>query len=182
MKLMRHMRSAIRAAIADEEGAVTVEFVVILPLVLSIFFLGIDAGIMNLRQVFLDRAVDTTVREVRLGLVSEQASMSDLICQRTAMLPSCLSNIAVEMLPVSTSTFEGLSDPIRCIDREENVTPAVVFNPGAGGQAQELMLLRVCVVSEPFLRVTGMLRGVDVNPEGDVVLISKSIFVNEPRS
>lgn len=181
MKRVYRLRTALRTAWSREDGAVTVEFVIILPLVLSIFFLGIDAGIMNLRQVFLDRAVDIAVREVRLGRVSEQASLSELICQRTAMLPACLANISVEMQPISTSSFDGLEDPVTCIDREEAVTPAVTFIPGSGGAAQELMLLRVCVVSDPFLRVTGLLGGIDVNPDGDLVLISTSVFVNEPR-
>lgn len=181
MTHMHLVRTALRSAWSREDGAVTVEFAIILPLVLSIFFLGIDAGITNLRQVFLDRAVDTAVREIRLGRVSAQANLSEMICQRTAMLPSCLSNISVEMQPISTDTFDGLTDPVRCIDRKEDVTPAVTFVPGSGALAQELMLLRVCVVADPFLRLTGLFGGIDVNPDGELVLISKSVFVNEPR-
>lgn len=182
MKALRRLRMTMSKAWSREDGAVTIEFVLVLPIILSIFLLGIDAGITQLRQVFLDRAMDMAVREVRLGRVSQQDRLSELICQRTAMLPNCLTNISVEMEPISTDTFAGLDEPIKCIDRQSNITPAVVFNPGIGGQAQELMLIRVCVVADPFIRLTGFLGSMTRNEDDDYVLVGRSVFVNEPRS
>ncbi len=139
-----------------------------------------DTGITSLRWVFLNRAVDLAVREVRLGNVSQSERFSDLICQRTAMLPKCRTGITVEMQPVDTTNFTGLDAPTRCIDREHDITPAVTFNPGAEG-AQELMLVRVCVASDPFIRFTGFVSGLRLNQSGQYVLTSQSIFVNEPE-
>ncbi|ATX65142.1 TadE/TadG family type IV pilus assembly protein [Roseinatronobacter bogoriensis] len=164
-----------------EDGAVTVEFVVIFPLFMAVFLLAVDTGISKMRQVFLDRAIDLSVREVRLGQVSEQSSLASMICERTRMLPDCENNITVEMQPISTADFSGLNDPIKCVDREQQITPAVTFNPGAGGQAQELMLIRVCVVVDPFIKLTKPLAGISLNEKGELVLIGRSVFVNEPR-
>ncbi len=164
-----------------EEGSVTVEFVIIVPFVLSIFLMGVDSGVTQLRQAFLYRAVDMAVREVRLGTVNEAESLSKMICARTAMLPNCENAITVEMQPIDTSTFSGLDAPTLCINHEEELTPAIAFNPGAGGQAQELMLIRVCVVTKPFIRLTGFLTALPVNDEGDYVLTARNVFVNEPR-
>lgn len=176
-------RVSFRAALARfrraEGGASTVEFVVAFPLVLSLLLMSIDAGITQLRQTFLHRAVDISIREVRLGRVSEAESMKSLICARTSMLPSCLQNITVEMQPIDTGTFAGLKDPVRCVDREQEITPAVTFNPGSGGQ--ELMLVRVCVAADPFIRLNAFISQMPVNQAGQYVLVSNGVFVNEPR-
>lgn len=164
-----------------QDGNVTVEFVIVVPFLLSLFFASVDAGMTMLRQVFLDRAVDIAVREVRLGNLDESDRLSAEICRRTALISDCAQNIAVEMVPIDTTNFTGLDDPIQCVDRELEITPAVAFNPGAGGSAQELMLLRVCVAANPFIRLTGFLSSMPINAEGDYVLVSRGVFVNEPR-
>ncbi len=163
------------------DGSSTVEFVIIVPFLLSIFLLSVDAGITQLRHVFLHRAVEQTVRDLRLGRVNQNDRMSALICERAAMLGNCLSNIAVEMRPVDTTSFSGLERRSNCVRDENEITPALTFTPGAGGMAQELMLVRVCVTVEPFIRWTGTALALPVNPTGDFVLNVSSVFVNEPR-
>lgn len=163
----------------SEDGAVTVEFAIVVPFVLGLLLMAIDSGIVQLRQVFLHRAVDLAVREVRLGRVSEAESMSELICSRTTMLPNCLQRITVEMLPIDTAVFSGIGNPITCVDREQEITPALTFNPGSG--QQELMLVRACVIADPFIQVVGYINGLPRDANGDYVLIANSVFVNEPR-
>lgn len=165
----------------DSAGSSTVEFVIIIPFLLSIFLLSVDAGITQLRQVFVHRAVEQTVRDVRLGHVSESDRMSSLICKRAAMIPNCTTKITVEMRPIDTTTFAGLENRSNCVRNEGEITPALAFNPGAGGMAQELMLLRVCVTVEPFIRWTGIALALPVNPAGDFMVNVSSVFVNEPR-
>ena len=164
-----------------EDGGVTVEFVIVFPFIMSFVLLALDSGVAQLRQTFLARAVDLTMREVRLGNVSASDSMAAQICSRTAMISDCRNSITVEMQPIDTTTFAGLNDPLRCVDREQNITPAVTFNPGAGAAAQELMLVRVCVATDPFIRLTGWALGMPVNENGEQILISTGVFVNEPR-
>lgn len=166
-----------------QDGNVTVEFVIVVPFLLSLFFASVDTGLTMLRQVMLDRAVDLAVREVRLGRVPSDGSvtMAELICARTQFLPNCEQSIAVEMLPVNTSDFAGLDAPIQCVDRELGINPAVTFNPGAGGGAQELMVIRVCVAADPFIRTTAYLSAMPLNQDGEYVIVSRGIFVNEPN-
>jgi hypothetical protein len=163
----------------QEDGAVTVEFVIVFPFVLSILLMAIDAGVTTLRQTFLNRAVDIVMRDVRLGRQNQSDSIKELICARTSMLPNCLQNITVEMQPIDTVNFTGLDDPIRCINREEDLIPQVTFNTGVAG-GQELMLVKVCVVADPFIRITGFVSHLPINADGDYVLVATSIFVKEP--
>ncbi len=174
------LRERVMRGWRSEDGTTTVEFVVLFPLLFSVFVLAVDAGIMQFRQVVLHRAMDMAIREVRLGRITESDTMSGLICARTAMLPNCLDRITVEMRPIDTASFTGLDTPLTCVDLEEELTPYVEFNPGSGGAAQELMLVRVCVVADPFVRLTRVLTGVPVNPEGNAVLHTRGIFVKEP--
>lgn len=179
---MRNLSRSIRTWVGRQEGAVTVEFVVIVPFLLSLFFASVDVGISMLRQVMLDRAMDLAVREVRLGRVPNDGSvtMAQLICERTMLLPDCINNIAVEMQPIDTATFAGLTPTVQCVNRELALTPSVTFNVGAGGQAQELMLIRTCVAADPFIQLTGFFTAMPINPEGEYVVVSRGIFVNEP--
>ena len=180
--LSRPFRLArLRAAAWREDGMAAAEFVIVFPLMFSIFLASIDFGVTMLRQVMLDRAVDMAVREVRLGNVNSDGStrMSELICARTAMIPNCMSNIAVEMVRIEPESPTQLNAPFQCIRAEQEVTPALSFS--AGG-THDLMIIRVCVSSNPLIRMTGWITGLPINAEGDYQLTARSVFVNEPRN
>ena len=172
----------LRHWLGRQDGNATVEFVIVLPFLFSLFMASVDTGVSMLRQAMLDRAVDIAVREVRLGRVPSDGSvtMAQLICDRTRFLPDCMNGISVEMEPIDTDTFDGLNDPIQCIDREQDIVPAVTFNAGAGGSAQELMLIRVCVAADPLFRMTGYVTSMPLNAQGQYVIVARSIFVKEP--
>jgi Flp pilus assembly protein TadG len=160
-------------------GSATVEFVILVPLVLGMLFSSIDYGVVMLRQVFLDRAVDMAAREVRLGQLSGGFNaFRDRICARTILLNNCAQTIAIEMRPISTVTWAGLAEPTRCVNRAEDISPMLEFNPGAG--QQELMLIRVCVAADPFIRLTGMVLGMNELPTGGYAIVARTAWVNEP--
>jgi hypothetical protein len=160
-------------------GSATVEFVILVPLVLMMLLSSIDYGVVMLRQVFLDRAVDMAAREVRLGQMSGGFNgFRDRICARTFLLGNCARTIAIEMRPISTATWAGLDEPARCVNRAEDIAPMLEFNPGAG--RQELMLIRVCVAADPFIRLTGMVLGMQELPTGGYAVVSRTAWVNEP--
>lgn len=163
-----------------QDGTSTVEFAFSVPIVLMILFSSIDYGVVMLRQVFLDRAVDIAVREVRLGNVSADGytAFRDLICARTFMLNNCANNIAIEMRTVDRNTFDGLDAPAQCVNRAENIQPVVEFNPNAG--PNEIVIIRVCVVADPFIALTGIVLGMPRDASGGYNIVSRGAFANEP--
>ncbi|WP_323036559.1 TadE/TadG family type IV pilus assembly protein [Pararhodobacter sp.] len=163
-----------------DQGTATVEFVIAVPLVLAFLFSSIDFGVVMLRQVFLDRSVDMAVRQVRLGNVPSGGfdAFKQMICDDTFLIPNCMSSISVEMRPIDTATWAGLDTPAQCINREQNIAPSLQFNPGNGGQ--ELMLIRVCIVADPFLEMTGMVLGMRLDASGGYHIVSHAAFANEP--
>ena len=170
----------LRRFLRGESGSAALEFVIALPLVLAFLFSSIDYGVVMLRQVFLDRAVDIAVRQVRLGNINggEFGEFRDLICSNSFLLQDCENTIAIEMRPVDTLTWSGLDTPAQCVNRQENIAPVLAFIPGAG--QQELMLIRVCVVVDPFITMTGMILGMPEDASGGFYLVSHAAFANEP--
>lgn len=162
-----------------EDGTTMVEFVLTLPLVLAFLLSSVDLGVLMLRQVFLDRAVDMATREIRLGRVNGDGleEFRTLVCNGTVMIADCAAATAIELRPIDPATWAGLNDPAQCIDRTAEIAPMLAFNPGA---AQDLMLIRVCAVVDPFLDVTGLVLGLPRDASGGYRLVSRAAFTNEP--
>jgi len=173
----------------SDAGTATVEFVIAVPLILAFLFSSIDYGVVMLRQVFLDRAVDLSVRQIRLGNVSGTgsgqgegsafANLRTLICDNTFLISDCENAITIELRPIDTSTWAGLDTPAQCWNRAENISPVLAFSQGSG--SQELMLMRVCVVTEPFISLNGLVLGMPEAETGGFMLVSQAAFANEPR-
>lgn len=174
-------RRALSRLFRREDGSATVEFVIIFPLMFSIFLASIDAGFTMIRQAMLDRAVDIAIRQVRIGNIRNDGSdrLSDLICANSILLPNCTANIAVEMQRIQPGSTAGLDAPFRCIRAEDEVRPALSFTTGA---QNDLMIVRVCVSSNPLIRMTGYLTAMPINAQGNYQLTARAVFVNEPRN
>lgn len=177
---MIRLRDHIRRFRQHEAGTTTVEFVITLPLILMFLLSSIDYGVVMLRQVFMDRAVDIAVRQVRLGNVRGSAAneFRQLICSNTFLIGNCTDVLTVELRPVDTLTWSGLDDPAQCVNREADLEPVLAFIPGGGNQ--ELMLIRVCAVVDPFLDITGLTLGLPQDNSGGYHIVSHAAFANEP--
>lgn len=172
--------AAMRRFLRRETGSATVEFAIVVPLVLTLLLSSIDFGVVMLRQVFLDRAVDIAVRDVRLGRVPTAgiSGFRESICENAFLLPNCADSMTIEMRPINTETFAGLTGETQCVNRAEEISPVLEFNPARG--RQELMMIRVCVVADPFLQVTGMVLGMPTDASGGYAVVTRSAFANEP--
>ena len=166
-------------------GGGVIEFVIMLPMIMFVFMASAEAGLYTARQVLLDRAVERTMRDLGLGNIPNPShdAIKANICLNVPTIPRCDANIRVELLPVSTTAWNLPTTAATCIDRGAAVQPALSFNPGG---ANQLMLVRVCVVQDAMFPGTGVGKGME---EADTVggyrqegyrIISVSAFVNEP--
>lgn len=168
----------------NQDGSSTVEFVLLFPTFIFIFFLGFESGYYMLRGVMLERGVDVAVRDVRLanGNVPDLAQMKTNICDVALMLPDCENSLQIEIRPVAPVPG-GIADAgteIACIDKTvdpDDAVNATTYNTGSGNQ---LMLVRVCALAEPMFPTTGIGAGLKVDSLGNYALVSTSVFVNEP--
>ncbi len=162
-----------------ESGAATVELVIIFPIFFTVFVSSFELGMMNLRAVMLERSTDIVVRAIRVnaGADFEYEDVRDAICDLTIMIPDCDNVVKVEMNPVDKNVWGTLPRNIDCIDRTEDIEPIVKFENGV---ENELMLVRVCAVLDPFFPTVGIGRSMPKDKSGGYIISASSAFVNEP--
>ena len=169
----------LRSWLGREDGTATIEFVLFFPVMMFLFLSSIELGMFLMRTVLLDRAVDINVRALRLGTLDPMTSdeLKSRICDDALILNDCQSSIAIELVPVSTSTWEFPQAEYTCVDRDSEIDPVVDFTPGT---QNELMLVRVCVVVDPFFGTTPYVMDLPLDASGGYNIAAISTFVNEP--
>lgn len=162
-----------------EDGQSTVEFVLAVPLLFTIFMASFESGMLMIRSIMLEQSVDMTMRELRLGhyTLPDADLLKTEICKRGVILVDCEQNIMIEMTRISTTTWALPSTAIQCVDREEEIQPVVMLQIG---QQNDVMLVRVCVVQETMFPTTGVGLGLPKDSQGGYGLTTVSAFVTEP--
>lgn len=180
--MMHFIKPAARrmcAIFSRENGNATIEFAFFFPLLISLLLSTVEVGILTVRSVVLEYAVDLTVRDLRLGKLENptQDSLRDLICDRSSVVPRCRDSLLIELRPVSTVTWTPLASDTTCKNRDEDINPVVELDPG---QSHEMVLIRVCAVFEPIFPTTKLGIHMSKDALGGYALATSSAFVNEP--
>lgn len=169
----------------DEEGVVTVEFVIIFPIFFFFFLMTVESGIISFQHFRLERAVDLTVRDIRLGIMQDptRREMLEDICERAGTIPNCETELQIELLVNDLRNWQTVSSSIQCIDRGEDPPSGDSVLPT--GDDNELMYMRVCARIDPLMPTTGLGKAiVDRNSTssaaGSYALVSTAAFVIEP--
>ncbi len=161
-----------------EDGSITVEFVIIFPAFMFLVLSGVELALVTLQQAMLDRAVDLTVREIRLGTGNNQShdAIRDTICDHATFIKNCSANLRLEM--IQQSAFAGIDIPATpdCTNNSEEVSPVREFQ---NGLANELMILRACAKIDPVFPTSTMGRTL-ADDTGQIALTATTAFVQEP--
>lgn len=162
-----------------ENGNATIEFALLFPAFITLFLVVVETGLLLTRGVMLDRAVDMSMRDLRLGTLNPMThdNLKDDICINSVIIPNCVDSLLLELRPISTTTWEPLSNDVTCVDRSEDIQPVLEFDPG---QSNEMMLVRVCAVFDPFFPTTGLAAQMQLDATGAYALVATSAYVNEP--
>lgn len=177
---MKKLRHWFCAKAKDTEGSSTIPFVMYVPFFMVMVLSSFELGMYAVRDVVLDRAVDLTVRSLRLGKWANPTHdiLRDEICKNAAIISDCKNVLKVELVSVKQGTWGPLpSSGATCVDRSAKVQPVTTVSNGAGG---ELMFLRACVKVKPVVPTTGLALNLSKDKAGDYALIITTIFVNEP--
>jgi len=163
-----------------EDGTATIEFVIVVPIVITIFMASVEAGFYMAKHVMMERGLDMVIRDVRLGRVAslDHDDLRDMICDATPILADCENILKVEMQPVSTTSFTMPNAPTTCVDRGEEVQPMTQIIPGG---SNEFMIVRICAVQDPIFPSTGIGLHMRADARGGYQMTASSLFVNEPR-
>ncbi|MFZ5710503.1 MAG: TadE/TadG family type IV pilus assembly protein [Pseudomonadota bacterium] len=176
---MHRLRTWLRGAARDDEGSSTIPFVIFAPFFLMLVLSSVEMGVLMIRSVMLERAVDMSVRGLRLGTYQppNHDTLKKDICNLAGIIPDCLNVLLVELRPVSTSTWQPLSSGPTCVDRAAPIQPVTEFNAGA---SDEMMLIRACAKFDPLFPTAGLGFSLPKDNTGAYALIAATAFVNEP--
>lgn len=183
--------TGIHRFINDERGTVTIEFVMLAPVVLMIFFASFESSFYMIRSVMLERSVDIIVREIRLGTVDglNHRVLKERICETSAVNGDpdiCVDKMRIWMQPINTANFNMVLPERNCMDKSAKIDPLDDIPPEefAYGVDNDIMLLHICLLQDPLFPTTIVGAGlVGANGNGDdenYALVVTSVFVNEP--
>lgn len=169
-----------------EDGTASIEFVMFVPVVVTIFMASIESGFYMIKHVMLERGVDMVMRDYRLGNMGlpEYEDLRDQICDATPIIHNCRSELKLWVSPVNTATWEMPIDPAEvayCGDNNGNKEEESEGGLTHGGSNQ-IMFIRVCTLAEPIFPTTGI--GLKLRADslhGGYQLATATVFVNEPR-
>ncbi len=175
------MIARLRSFRRSEDGSSTIEFVMFLPFFLALFLATFELGMLLTRQVMLDRGVDMTVRQVRLGTIAPLThdTLKEAICGNAEIIPACMRQIKLEMRRVDPRGWTDIPRVADCVDRFNPAEPVTSFDIGT---SNELMVLRVCALFDPYFPTSGLASQVARQNGGAYALVSTTAFVIEPRS
>lgn len=167
-----------------EKGTATLEFCIMFPIVLLLFVGVFENALILTRQVMLERALDNSVRLLRLT-TNENVSPSDIrghICSNTLVISNCQQLLVVDLREIDQATYALPGEDTLCVEADGlTVNPDNQYDPRRGdGIENELMLIRVCAQVTTFLPHSGFGLTLTRDDLGFLHMVAASIFVNEP--
>jgi Flp pilus assembly protein TadG len=169
----------LRRFLRCESGTATIELVIILPMIFTLFAAAMESGLLMTRSALLDRALDLTVRELRLGHVANPShdDLKQMICDRFLMVQNCMDNLMLELRKVDMTTWVMPAEPATCVDRNAAVQPVTELDLG---QHNDLMLVRACLMADLIFPTSQFGAQLAPDAQGGFGLVAVSAFVNEP--
>lgn len=178
--MSRRMPRILRRFVRGQSGSMVIPFALWAPMFMIFMISSVELGLMTIRHSALERALDITVRDVRLGTGTQwdHLSLKESICDQAAVLPACMTTMHLEMIQLDMRNFSEPDYYPDCVDLAEDVTPQRNF---VSGQSNQVMFLRACYKYTPF-SPAGFLGGaMTVDREGYTALVASSAFVQEPE-
>ncbi|WP_293573100.1 TadE family protein [Phaeobacter sp.] len=172
--------AALRRFRDREDGTATVEFAIVIPSFFFILMNTVELGLITIQQSMLERALDQTVRELRLstGAAKQHNEIRDEVCQRSGFIDDCATSLRLEMVQVDPYAWTPVNPEPDCINRVEDVQPVRNF---INGDSNELMFIRACMAFNPVFPFWGLASHMDTDADGRLRIYATSAFVQEPR-
>ena len=171
----------------DERGSASIEFVLVFPIVFTVFTASVESSMYMAKYVMFERSVDKVVRELRLGSygsITHQA-LKQKICEAgmlTGSKSDCMNAMKIWMQPINTGTFAMGSTAKTCVDKASDInTGDPPANEYAMGTDNDIMLVRICMKEWPMFPTSAISVKMPTDSnDGSVSMVVTSVFVNEP--
>ena len=183
----------------NEEGASTVESVIVMGVFTAIFAWTIETGFIMFRWVNMEQAVETVSRDIRLFGLAEKYTdpnhpeyvagaghdfIKNEICDAVVGISDCNNSIMVEITNLDIDAGTPTIAP-RCRDKTEDwdAATAPVLDPGARGDetTTTVAYMRVCIVMDTLLAPNYSLP-FKREPDGGIAIVVDTAFISEPTN
>lgn len=186
---MADLIALLRHYARDERATSTIEFLIMFPVILTLFVAVFETGVILSRQVLMERSLEEAARLLRLSREivdpvtgqSRAPNADDIktaICDNTRAIPDCDNVLVVELTVIDRATYAMPANGVACVRRDDpgNV-PVNPFDQGAGNQ---LVLMRSCAVVDRILPFSGFGLNLARDDTGGLHMVAASVYVNEP--
>ena len=176
---MKHLFSRLKH---DESGSPTVEFVLAVPLYITLLLMSVELGMITMRHALLERGLDIAVRTVRLSTtnVPGYTQIKNLVCANAVFLDNCNATLRLEMRRTDIRNYASLG-PVLCEDAASPTTQGEIngsFN--TSGLPNQLMQIRACYRFTPLIPSGLLGQALSKDANGQAAIVSTSAFVQEP--
>lgn len=180
MTPLRNRMAPLARLLRREEGGAAVGLVLMLPMFLYVFMAAFEIGLYMTRLTLLDRAIDITARDIRLGnLVDPSAEdIKEVICANASVLPNCAETLMLSLERVATTTWTMPATETVCVDRDADVDIVDNLDPNPT-ERKVLMIMRGCILVKALFPSIGVAAALPVE-HGEYRLVAVSAFLNEP--
>lgn len=163
-----------------EDGTATIEFVFVVPIVLTIFMASVEAGFFMIKHTMMERGLDIVMRDFRLGRLASLThdQIRDRVCATTVAIPDCATDLKVWIEPLDSASL--VAPNAYCGDRNGTLT-AQTTGSVRHGSPDQIMYVRICTLQDPIFPSTGIglqLRADSVG--GGYQIAATTLVVNEP--
>lgn len=179
--------ACLRHFVRDDRGTSAMEFIIMFPVIMTLFVAVFETGAILSRQVLMERSLDDAVRILRLAQGGLQAAtgqpltaddIEEAICDNTRSIPDCDEVLVVELTVIDQATYDLPTPNVLCVDRNDlTINPGNQFQQGIDN---DLVLIRACAVVDRILPFAGFGLNLVRDDTGGLHMIAASLFVNEP--
>lgn len=178
MSALRKISSKLLEFSNDCSAAATVEFIILFPMLIWIVFSTFELGWVTTRQMMLNRGLNLTIRDLRLGRIEEPTheKLKVIICDRASILRNCKSSIHLELIPMTLASGVPKTSAT-CVDRTGEIEPVENFSAGI---EEDIMFVRACVIVDLMLPGMGIGAQLHKDSTGGYAMVAYSAFKREP--
>ncbi|WP_281858227.1 TadE/TadG family type IV pilus assembly protein [Litoreibacter halocynthiae] len=176
-----------RRLMGREDGNATIEFAILFPAFFLLFMVVFELGLLMTRYMMFDRALDISVREMRLSenRAFTKDQVKQLLCSQTVILANhCMDDLTIELVrlsDVSGASWTFPAEGAQCRDYGNDVIPVTQFDSPT--KSNEVVFVRACMSIKPFFEVAGLGAFLTRNSTPDRLnMIAMSAFAVEPNN
>lgn len=176
----------LKRACREEDGAATLEFVIVFPFFIAIVLSMFESGWLMTKYMMLDRGVDMAMRDLKLGNLGTSPTEEELkarICGYSEIFSNCTEELFLELRDITDPALDasfphGQAD---CYDRSPDVDVQPKMEIDNSGQREQIVFVRACLLIDPVLPGIGLGAWLPQADSGGHQMVSSGVFMNEPQ-